>query len=423
MTDDRPDGGLPERETRQQAQLRLLRARWGDRITAWPASDGTDGAAFLCETGRVLVRDEYAVQAQSQLAGAQISVRQDPEARQLDGLTVLEVGDVTRALEVIDRTIGTGVASPNHLVHISPNGSGRGVGSMCPATEPIPVPADTPPNPGIAHDQEAGRGVRVVVADTGLDPTAENRSTWLAGVTGDDDKGAGEEPLTEYAGHGTFIAGIIRCLAPAAEVHVRATFGIGGAVFENDLVGGLIDILDNDTPDIISLSAGTWTKTSGDLLSLQLFGRRRLRLHKGVLLVAAAGNDGKRFQFWPAAAPYTVSVGALDKTLTGRAWFSNFGHWVDAYAPGEDLVNAFPVGSYIGQEEDNAGVPFKYEGMARWSGTSFATPVVAGMTAARMSRTGENGVRAAAELLKLARKQAIPGLGAVLRPGGPTTVG
>jgi subtilisin family serine protease len=295
------------------------------------------------------------------------------------------------------------------------------VGGLCPATEPIPVPANSPPSPGVASDPEAGRGVRVVVADTGLDPTAETRSKWLAGVTGDVDKGTLEEPLTEYAGHGTFIAGIVRCLAPAAEVHVRATFGVGGAVLENELVAGLIDILDNDTPDIISLSAGTWTHAAADLLSLQLFGRRRLRLHKGVLLVAAAGNDNKRWPFWPAAAPYAVSVGALDSKLTGKAWFSNFGHWVDAYAPGDELINAFPVGTYIGQEEQNAGIALKYEGMARWSGTSFATPVVAGMVAARMSETGENGVRAAEELLKLARKQAIPGLGAALRPEGATT--
>jgi hypothetical protein len=314
-------------------------------------------------------------------------------------------------LDLIDQQLGRGAATPDHVLTVAP------ATACCPATEPEPAYAGTEPWPPVCPPG-GGAGTLVYVADTGLLADAARGHPWLAGVV-PGDPGHDVDPLTqpitsEYTGHGTFVAGVARCLAPAAEVTVTNAFAIAGSTLESCLVPHLEAALAGGV-DIFHLSIAAPTRHD---LALLGFGAwlRLLRQYKGTVCVVAAGNSGSRRPTWPAAFPEVVSVGALTADGHSRADFSNFGGWVDVYAPGRDIVNAYPTGTYQCQIDPYAGQERQFHGMARWSGTSFSTPIVTGLIAARMSATGESARQAADALLAQARRDAIPGVGAILRP-------
>jgi Subtilase family len=382
---------------------------------------------FMYQEGVILVQDDYLDQVRYLLRRGDrdvpakaLEVAADDGGRlgTVEGITLYSLNGTDyrdrtlAAVELIDRVLGTGVATPNHILSIT------APVWPCPATEPDGVPHGAQPDPGVCD--QGGGGVSVYVPDTGLikeaadDHQWQAGHPWLAGVTGAQDKAVRNGRIHEYGCHGTFVAGVIRCMAPSARVHVASDFTKAGAVSEFDLVRELNRAL-GEGINIISLSAGCTTRLNLPLLSFTGFWRRYIS-YKGVLLVAAAGNNSTNRPFWPAAFPQVVGVGALSKDRRGRAWFSDYGPSVDVYAPGEDLVNAFAVGWYKYREPPRIGQEHKFHGMARWSGTSFATPLVAGLVAARMTATGESAPVAAAALLAAARRQQIPGLGPVLLP-------
>ena len=322
----------------------------------------------------------------------------------------------------LDEVLGRGVARPEHKVYVCPN--------TCPATEPIEVPgsaAPVPP-PGLAAGGRRripwtgndGDGVNVSIVDTGLIPNAAANHPWLAGVRGAEENpyaadANGDLVIAPYAGHGTFVAGVLRCMAPKASVFVERAFNIAGADYETRLLPSLEDALERE-PDILVFTFTSATHRDQSLHTFDDFYERRIRQMKGLVVLAPAGNDGTSRPMWPAAHPGVIAVGALASNWRDRAKFTNYGRWVDVYAPGEDLVNAFPEGTYVCSEPP-IGERRQFHGMALWSGTSFSTPVVAGLIAARMSQTGENAQQAADSLLRFASSQAIPGVGAVLYPG------
>jgi hypothetical protein len=325
-------------------------------------------------------------------------------------------------LTALDEAGLRGLARIDAVLYVCPH--------ACPAAEPVEVPAgtvDPVPPPGLdarcpSHCVPRpgcdGEGVFVMVLDTGLIEDAAIGHPWLAGVDGTtEDTRDGGGNLRPYAGHGTFAAGCLRCAAPKASVFVERVFELqaAGAIFESDFAQ-LLELALDQGPDVLVFTCAGSTRQDLPLLTFEEIYERRIRDMKGLVVVAPAGNDGDRRPMWPAAHRGVVSVGALSASWRDRAQFSNFGGWVDVFAPGENLVNAYPKGTYVTNEPPGGEVR-QFDGMAQWSGTSFSTPIFAGQVVARMSATGENGRQAADSLLRLARSQAIPGVGAALYPG------
>jgi subtilisin family serine protease len=412
-----------------------------------------DSGEFLYEKGVVLARDGEEARLVEDTVRRHFAtvadlgedrVRRVGPQTNRSGVTRIRVGDpgeggrsgdrsvavALRALRDTESRAGRPLATRNHVVSIAVN--------ACPGDEPVPAPLGRPPNPAPAeglHDPDAAVGVLVV--DTGL---MHDYRSWppLAHTDGDmqvketDDHGL----LQQYAGHGTFIAGLVAAVAPNTDITVGGGLNDAGAVLESEFGEKLFEAVDrHGWPDILSLSAGTSNGRTDGLLGVENF-MRALREQR-TLLIAAAGNNGSATPFWPAAyaglpgyAEAVLSVGALRSDGEFGACFSNHGGWVRVYAPGERLTSALtgfgsPVpyvyqhSTYdtcrygfaytctcqhprhtgvLSEERDSGGGKpdqVMFEGPAHWSGTSFATPVVAGAVAAHMTAHKETDPRVA----------------------------
>ena len=402
-----------EQETRDLAlatlrvQVDIIRRAFDDGVVAGPR-EGIDPPRDAAETyylyrpGHALVgeKDLERVARYLDEGGERFRGSLDRVAEPSPGLVLVSLpgrtdgaDEVLATLDELDRELGPGVVTPDHVVYVTPTGR------MCPATEPE-QPRHSTPRPEQARDDSAGKGVRVSVVDTGLwtDAVTSPVTPWMSGVLADptDVETINPADIHTYGGHGTFVAGVVRCFAPASRVEVEGVLVNGGAVYESEIVKQLDEALrEEDHPQLISISAGTHTRGDFALLAFEMLAAAHgLDDGEETIIVAAAGNDGSSDPFWPAAFPWVTAVGSVDPDGTVSD-FSNVGEsWVDVYALGRDLVNAFPKGTYTCHEPANAGQVRHFDGLAQWSGTSFATPVVTGLVAARMSATGETARQA-----------------------------
>jgi subtilisin family serine protease len=292
--------------------------------------------------------------------------------------------------------------SPNHLVH------GQPMWWSGPADLPRPVS----PLPAPSASAGAGRPVTVAVVDTGLSPHpwyedepwyAEQRDEVSEVLDAD-----GDYELDTQAGHGTFIAGVVLRRAPAARIRALRVLGADGVGDELDMIRALTRLAAHDEVDIVNLSLGCHTF---DDRPSPVVARAIAALGRRTVVVACAGNAGSDRPFWPAALKPVIAVAALDGE--DRAWFSNYGWWVDACAPGVGVTSCFI--RFDGVLPMLGGLdPDEFRGYATWSGTSFAAPAVAGAIAAVAGHENIPSVTAADRVLDPATRPSRPDLGVVV---------
>ncbi|MET0728881.1 MAG: S8/S53 family peptidase [Acidimicrobiales bacterium] len=296
-------------------------------------------------------------------------------------------------------------ASPMYASDLQ--GTGRRRSSARPTTAPT-LPRRNP------STHPMGREVRVAVLDTGmaadevrpaaLDAIAPKRSHWeKPDVDGDD-------YLDPAAGHGTFIAGLIDLLSPGCKFTIEkvlTNYGEGDEVAVARRVHALAGAV-----DLINLSFGGYAMERMHTLAAAV--RRATTL--GTAVVASAGNDSTCRPTFPAALPGVVGVGAIGPA--GPAPFTNYGPWVRACAPGVDVVSWF-FSAFEGQKTAAQGEldPDSFESWARWSGTSFAAPIVTAALAREMGTYEVNAAQAVHRVIDARGLLRLPDLGTVVNIG------
>lgn len=208
-----------------------------------------------------------------------------------------------------------------------------------------------------------GACVRVAVLDTGIDQSHPDLADAI-----DDARDFTNSPFgpADKNGHGTHTAGTIAArqnnlgvigVAPDCRLLIGKVLGDDGSGSSANVAAG-IDWAADSGADVISMSLGSPEPDDALLAAIER------AVAKGKFIIAAAGNDGRDNSVnYPARWSGTIAVAAVD--ASGHlAPFSSRGPEVDIAAPGENILSTWLRGTY-----------------AKLSGTSMATPFVAGVTA------------------------------------------
>lgn len=203
----------------------------------------------------------------------------------------------------------------------------------------------------------------------------------------------------DEVGHGTHVAGTISCLSNngtgvagvawkvrlmpvkvLARIRNTTTNQVRGSGSAAHIAAGIRWAVDNGAR-IINMSLGGSADTMVEREAVAY------AVSKGVVVVAAMGNDSSAVPSYPAAYPDVIAVAATD-SADQQASFSNTGPHIDISAPGVGVVSTYWDDTY-----------------ASLSGTSMASPHVAGVAALVLSR---NAALTAADVGNILRTTARP---------------
>ena len=209
-----------------------------------------------------------------------------------------------------------------------------------------------------------GSGVRLCVIDTGMDlDHPDLASNYVRGTRTIGTGGPGDQQ-----GHGTHVAGTaagnlngndLTGVAPNADIYVSAVFQ-GSSTTSQAILSGL-DWCVQQNAQVANMSYGGGSSNSSTEAAY------RAAYNSGLVMVAATGNSGANSLSYPARYNTTIAVGATDSS-DRLANFSQRGPQIDVTAPGVGVISA-----------RNGG------GTVTFSGTSMATPHVAGAAAVILS--------------------------------------
>lgn len=203
---------------------------------------------------------------------------------------------------------------------------------------------------------------------------------------GQNQMGTPEAPSSAYKwSHGTHCAGLVGAVTGNGKGIASLAGGVrlmGVKIAQNDpmelakAVQGVIWAAEHGAR-VISMSFGGTSRSSVEQATYEGLAQ------KGIVMVAAAGNSGMNQPNYPAAYPGVISVGSVNSDGS-KSYFSNYGNWVDVWAPGGfwvengntvDNVQIFSTTYCVSQyysDKENLGGKY-YDAM---TGTSMATPLV-----------------------------------------------
>jgi len=256
---------------------------------------------------------------------------------------------------------------------------------------------------GVPRSALTGRGTHIYVMDTGVRSTHQDFGGRAIPTL--DTLAGGGHPIecngdvncgTDYHGHGTHVAssagGTNYGVAPESTLHVmKVCCGRG-----TNTLGGMDWIVQNaERPAIMTVSLASKGTSQSSRRAVDRV------VNAGIVVTVGAANDNvdtctMTYGFIPSA----ISVGATDSTDT-RAGFSNFGPCNDIYAPGVSIFGAWKDG-----DTDTKSI----------SGTSMATPMVAGASALLLE---QDPTRSPAKVVYLLQAVSIKGVISDLKEGDP----